>query len=305
MRPPTRSLRSRRAPVAPGASMRPTSVARARHLFRALDEAIAIGRRAAVPVHISHLKCESASVWGRAGDALARVHEAGASADQYPYTAWASTLASLLPPWAAVGDLPRLIADPATRTRLVDSVERGRGRAVPVVGRRRRMGPDRDRGHGRHIVQRPRHRDDRHAARRGARRCLLRAPDRRPGHLVHRTRDGRARRAHDPRRPAHHGRLRRGVDRPRRAPIGRRPGAPPDLWDLPSRGRPRRSRRRAHAGSRGPLDDVAAGGSLRPRGSRSHRGGGSGRPRACSTRRPLPTAPRSSSRTCSPRGSRP
>jgi dihydroorotase/N-acyl-D-amino-acid deacylase len=98
-----------------------------RHLFRALDEAIAIGRRAAVPVHISHLKCESASVWGRAGDALARVHEAGASADQYPYTAWASTLASLLPPWAAVGDLPRLIADPATRTRLVDSVERGEG----------------------------------------------------------------------------------------------------------------------------------------------------------------------------------
>ena len=37
------------------------------HLFRALDEAAEIGRRAEAPVHISHLKCESARVWGRAG----------------------------------------------------------------------------------------------------------------------------------------------------------------------------------------------------------------------------------------------
>jgi N-acyl-D-amino-acid deacylase len=37
-----------------------------RDLFRAVDEALEVGRTAEVPVHISHLKCESARVWGRA-----------------------------------------------------------------------------------------------------------------------------------------------------------------------------------------------------------------------------------------------
>ena len=99
------------------------------HLFRAMDEAIEIGRRAALPVHVSHLKCETSFTWGRAHELLARVHGADATGDQYPYAAWASVLWSLLPAWAPVAELPRLLEDRGTRARLIASVERGEGAA--------------------------------------------------------------------------------------------------------------------------------------------------------------------------------
>ena len=98
------------------------------HLFRAVDEAIDIGRRAGLPVHISHLKCETSHAWGRADDLLARLQDADdTTGDQYPYTAWGSVLWSLLPAWAPVAELPRLLKVPSTRARLVDAVERGEG----------------------------------------------------------------------------------------------------------------------------------------------------------------------------------
>ena len=100
------------------------------HLFRAVDEAISVGRRARLPAHVSHLKCESGLVWGRASDLLARLHGgADVTGDQYPYAAWASVLWSLLPDWAPVGELPELIADPTTRGRLTAAVEQGEGDA--------------------------------------------------------------------------------------------------------------------------------------------------------------------------------
>jgi N-acyl-D-amino-acid deacylase len=96
------------------------------HLFHAVDEALEIGRRASLPVHVSHLKCESSLVWGRAGDLLGRLADAeDATADQYPYTAWNSSLASLLPPWAPVGDLEALVRDATKRDRLHAAVEEG------------------------------------------------------------------------------------------------------------------------------------------------------------------------------------
>jgi N-acyl-D-aspartate/D-glutamate deacylase len=96
------------------------------HLFRAVDEAIEIGRGAEVAVHVSHLKCESSLVWGRASDLLARLRDADdATGDQYPYAAWNSSLASLLPPWAPVGELQRLVRDTAARDRLRRAVEEG------------------------------------------------------------------------------------------------------------------------------------------------------------------------------------
>ncbi len=66
-------------------------------LLEAVDEAIRIGREAELPVHISHIKAGNASVWGKAGDVLARMGAARAAgldvtADQYPYTAWQSGL---------------------------------------------------------------------------------------------------------------------------------------------------------------------------------------------------------------------
>jgi N-acyl-D-amino-acid deacylase len=97
-----------------------------RALFDAVDEALEIGRRADIPVHLSHLKCETAHVWGRAGELLARVHQASdATGDQYPYAAWASVLSSLLPPWAPVETVPDLLADPASRAALIASIEHG------------------------------------------------------------------------------------------------------------------------------------------------------------------------------------
>jgi N-acyl-D-amino-acid deacylase len=94
-----------------------------RDLFRAVDEALEIGRRAELPVHVSHLKCESARMWGRADELLERLHAApDATGDQYPYEAWNSSLASLLPPWADPASLPD---DVSTVERLRRAVELG------------------------------------------------------------------------------------------------------------------------------------------------------------------------------------
>ena len=96
-----------------------------RDLFAAVREAIRIGARAGVPAHVSHLKCEGSSAWGRTDELLALFDGHDATADQYPYTAWASVLWSLLPDWAPVADLRRLVRDPGTRERLVHAIERG------------------------------------------------------------------------------------------------------------------------------------------------------------------------------------
>lgn len=100
------------------------------HLFRAVNEAIEVGRRAGLAAHVSHLKCETSHMWGRADELLALVHEADdVTGDQYPYAAWASVLWSLLPEWAPVAELPALLADRAARERLIASIEHGEGDA--------------------------------------------------------------------------------------------------------------------------------------------------------------------------------
>jgi len=96
------------------------------HLFRAVDEAIEIGRRGALPTHISHLKCESALTWGNAGALLERIRGGDdVTADQYPYAAWNSSLSSLLPPWAPVDRVGDLSVSASTRNRLRSAVENG------------------------------------------------------------------------------------------------------------------------------------------------------------------------------------
>jgi len=65
-------------------------------ILDAMDEAFRIGREAAVPVVISHLKCAGVDNWGRSGevlDALDRARRSQAvSCDCYPYAAGSSTL---------------------------------------------------------------------------------------------------------------------------------------------------------------------------------------------------------------------
>ena len=94
-------------------------------VFDAVREAAAIGQQAGVHAHVSHLKLEGRRVWGRAEELLALVDEAGVSADQYPYTAWETDLASFLPAWAPVQQLARLTSDQDTRARLVLAIEQG------------------------------------------------------------------------------------------------------------------------------------------------------------------------------------
>ncbi|MGH7483331.1 MAG: serine hydrolase, partial [Longimicrobiales bacterium] len=73
-----------------------------RTLWDAVDEAIRIGREAAIPVQIGHMKLAMKSLWGRSHELLARLERARASgvdvtADVYPYTYWQSTMTVLFP----------------------------------------------------------------------------------------------------------------------------------------------------------------------------------------------------------------
>jgi N-acyl-D-amino-acid deacylase len=105
----------------------------AAHVTDALDEALAIGRRAGVRVQVSHCKVAGRANHGRADALLDRI--AGGRregidvlGDQYPYTAGATFLAALLPPSAQEGGVEAMrarLTDPATRAELRALAERG------------------------------------------------------------------------------------------------------------------------------------------------------------------------------------
>ena len=104
-------------------------------LFASLDESITAVRAAGSGgrLQVSHLKCGSHAVWGRAAEAVARLEAARAegldvAADQYPYTAAATTLATILPPallGLGVDDCVGALADPHVRD--IVKAEIGRG----------------------------------------------------------------------------------------------------------------------------------------------------------------------------------
>jgi N-acyl-D-aspartate/D-glutamate deacylase len=78
-------------------------------LLDAVTEAIAIGREAKLPVHISHFKASGSNVWGTlhvAAELIEKARQAGqvVTADQYPYIASSTSLeATLIPTWARAG----------------------------------------------------------------------------------------------------------------------------------------------------------------------------------------------------------
>ncbi|MBM3442145.1 MAG: D-aminoacylase [Bacteroidetes bacterium] len=96
----------------------------------AIEEALAIGRQAYIPVQISHFKVAGRSNWGRSTQTLEQVQAARregieVTIDQYPYTASSTNLAVTVPDWALDGGLDSLRAhtkDPATRRRVVDGM---------------------------------------------------------------------------------------------------------------------------------------------------------------------------------------
>jgi N-acyl-D-amino-acid deacylase len=85
-------------------------------LAAAIDEAIAIGREARLPVHISHIKALGVDVEGQAPAIIAKVTAArragqDVTADQYPWSASGTSLvASLVPLWAQDGGRAALLA---------------------------------------------------------------------------------------------------------------------------------------------------------------------------------------------------
>ena len=95
-------------------------------LLEAVDELIAIARRAGVRGEIYHLKQAGKANWPKLGAVIERVEAARAdgldiSADMYPYTAGATGLNASMPPWVQEGGfrawLERL-RDPSMRERV-------------------------------------------------------------------------------------------------------------------------------------------------------------------------------------------
>jgi len=116
-------------------------------VLEAVNEVIEIGRRAALPTHISHFKSSGRDAWGlvrRAAEAIEMARQSGQiiTADQYPYIASSTSLdAMLIPTWARAGGRKALIArfdDPNTAERLkaamaVSLKKREGGRAMRIA----------------------------------------------------------------------------------------------------------------------------------------------------------------------------
>ncbi len=84
-------------------------------------------------LQVSHLKCGSRTVWGRADEAVgvleaARAEGLDVAADQYPYTAAATTLAIVLPPallGLGVEECVAALGDQEVRFRVREEMDRG------------------------------------------------------------------------------------------------------------------------------------------------------------------------------------
>lgn len=78
-------------------------------LIPSIKEAIEIGRKAKLPIHISHIKCLGVDVWNESNDIIKLIEKSRAegidvTANQYPYDASATGLkAAVVPRWAESG----------------------------------------------------------------------------------------------------------------------------------------------------------------------------------------------------------
>jgi N-acyl-D-aspartate/D-glutamate deacylase len=100
-------------------------------LVDGINEAIAIGERAKMPVHVFHMKVTGQRNFGRIKEVIKLVEAARArgvrvTADEYPYVASSTGLTATIPPWAQDGGNEKLIArlkDPAERARIRKEME--------------------------------------------------------------------------------------------------------------------------------------------------------------------------------------
>ena len=103
------------------------------HLLESIEEALEIGRRANIPVEISHLKAAGKPNWGKVGAALEKIREARKEGlfvqhDQYPYPISATGLAMVMPDWTMDGGNKAFIdrlKDPETRKKITEELKTG------------------------------------------------------------------------------------------------------------------------------------------------------------------------------------
>ena len=79
-----------------------------------IEEAIAIGERGGIPVHVFHIKVTGQKNFGRMKEVIEIVEAARqkgirVTADQYPYVASSTSLTATIPPWAQDGGTAKLI----------------------------------------------------------------------------------------------------------------------------------------------------------------------------------------------------
>jgi N-acyl-D-amino-acid deacylase len=100
-------------------------------IFDALNETMRIGREAALPVHVSHIKLGGESSWGQADKVLAFLEDTRRSGldvtwDQYAYTASSTTLGQLVPDTAREGgkkEFAARIADPEKKAAIIKEMK--------------------------------------------------------------------------------------------------------------------------------------------------------------------------------------
>lgn len=108
-------------------------------LLRAVEELLAIGRTSGVRVHHSHNEAVGRDHWSKIERVLQLEEQAEAegiriSYDMFPYTAAATTMMAIYPPWALEGGFPKLrerLLDPTVRLRMAREVEQFRPRWPP------------------------------------------------------------------------------------------------------------------------------------------------------------------------------
>jgi N-acyl-D-aspartate/D-glutamate deacylase len=107
--------------------------------YKAVEEAIEIGRRGGVAVQVAHQAIIDSRVWGEAASIVPIMEQARADGidvtyDVYPYTAAGTGLQQLVPEWAQDGGVQALVQrlrDPETRRRVHRDMSQGWFRGLP------------------------------------------------------------------------------------------------------------------------------------------------------------------------------
>jgi N-acyl-D-amino-acid deacylase len=102
-----------------------------KRLREGIEEAVAIGERAKLPVHVFHIKVTGQQNFGRMKEVVEIVEAARArgvrvTADIYPYVASSTSLTATLPQWVMDGGVDKLVerlSDRATRARVRRDME--------------------------------------------------------------------------------------------------------------------------------------------------------------------------------------